>query len=243
MSLAEVAAAIRNGVAKIEAGKASLLTAATLFDAARALLQQATQGTRRPEPGQAIAAQTAALHRIAEVLTQAAHAEQGFTAYLSNVAAGDTSTVANLPAPTSAATRSPTPGIDRVEHLRRELPPPLEGANSGRKTHGRWFVGDRPAQQIISGEDEVADLAQSYLDRIGFRFAAISAHVEIKVAARVRQRWEQTGQTITVTLVINHELCGGPRSCFVYLPRLLPPGCSVTVVTPKSRHTFTGEPT
>ncbi|MGX7829781.1 DddA-like double-stranded DNA deaminase toxin [Actinokineospora sp. 24-640] len=131
----------------------------------------------------------------------------------------------------------------RVEQLRAELPPPLEGAGTGRKTHGRWFVGDRPAQTLISGEDDTARLAAGYLARVGAQRASIRAHAEIKLAALIRQRWEATGLTAHATIVINNLLCSGSTSCPVFLPWLLPPGCSLTVITPTERHTFTGDPT
>ncbi|MGW5051402.1 DddA-like double-stranded DNA deaminase toxin [Actinokineospora sp. NPDC004072] len=243
MSLADAVAAIREGLAKVDAGRAALISAATLFDGARTTVQQVTRGSQRPEPGQAIAAHTTALNRIAEVLGQAAEVHRVFSDYLATVA-GDTQPAQappRRPVPTPTSTGAPTPGRDRVEQLRRDLPPPIEGRRSGRKTHGRWFVGDRPAQSLVSGEDKVSDLAGSYLAQFGANLAAIRTHVEIKLAALIRQRHEHTGQTPRVTLVINNEICGGSASCQVYLPRLLPPGCSITVITPSYRQTFTGE--
>ncbi|MGX7825527.1 DddA-like double-stranded DNA deaminase toxin [Actinokineospora sp. 24-640] len=117
----------------------------------------------------------------------------------------------------------------------------MEGPGTGRKTHGRWFSGDQPAQPIVSGEDEDADLAGRYLAMLGPRIPTIRTHAEAKLAALIRHHWQTTGETSSATIVINHEICPGRMSCRTYLPRLLPPGCSITVVTPKTRHTFTGE--
>ncbi|MGW5054771.1 DddA-like double-stranded DNA deaminase toxin [Actinokineospora sp. NPDC004072] len=244
MSLVEVAAAMREGLGRIDAGKASLTAAAALFDEARALVQHSTRGTQRSEAGQAVAAQSEALRRIGEVLAQVDAAGQAMAEYLADITAPTTST--GTPPRRPPAGPRPRPSAlatGRVERLRSELPPPLDGPGTGRKTHGRWFIDDHPAQTIVSGEDDTADLAARYLARLGSRVPVIRTHAEAKLAALIRQHWETTGEEPQVTLVINHEVCPGRMSCRTYLPRLLPPGCSITVVTPRTRHTFTGDPT
>ena len=128
-----------------------------------------------------------------------------------------------------------------MEQLRAELPPPLRRKGTGRKTHGRWFAEGVPPRALVSGEDETSALATHYLDQIGEERAAIRSHVEVKLAALIRRHFDQTGRTANATVVINQEVCEGRSSCFTLLPLLLPPGCSITVYTPTTRHTFTGE--
>ena len=222
----------------MQEGTAALNAAAACFDEARSLIEQATGGSARAEPAQAVGLLTDALTRLGVVAGDAAGCKDKFTDYLTDVAGG-ANTQASGTTTTSHQPRGPSPGRDRAAQLRDQLP---ARTATNRKTHGRWFVGDRPAQALVSGEgDTTAELAAGYLARTGDQRAAVRAHVEIKLAALIRQRWEATGQNATVTLVINNEICEGDMSCFVFIPRLLPQGCSITVVTPTGRQTFTGE--
>ncbi|MGW5050105.1 DddA-like double-stranded DNA deaminase toxin [Actinokineospora sp. NPDC004072] len=233
MSIEAVAAAIRGALDKVSTGSASLTAATRHFEEARALIARATSGTGRPEAAAALDALTRALRQLGEVHGNATACANGFIEYLSNVAGA-----AGRRAPSAASMRSAHGS--KVEQARRELPPPIEGTMTGRKTHGRWFVGNGPVQTLISGRDHTAILAETYLDQLGAERAAINTHVEIKLSAMIRQRWEDTGATANVTLVINNNVCDGDLSCASFLPRLLPPGCSITVITPTGRQVFTG---
>uniref|UniRef100_UPI0031D7B615 hypothetical protein n=1 Tax=Saccharothrix mutabilis TaxID=33921 RepID=UPI0031D7B615 len=72
------------------------------------------------------------------------------------------------PFPAHQAEPSGPPVIppERVEELRRELPPPVV-PNSGQKTVGRWIGPDGTAEPIQSGFDQRSALVQSQLARMG----------------------------------------------------------------------------
>lgn len=150
-----VIAAIRAGVTQLTAGKALLLAATTHFDEARSLIEQATSGTSRPEPAQAVAAFTDALQRIGELLAHHDAAIEALTTYLSHIAAGTTAPAAPQPphcARPPLPSEQPRPGHPGgwVEQLRAELPPALKGKSTGRKTHGRGSSATaRPAQSSV----------------------------------------------------------------------------------------------
>ncbi len=179
-----------------------------------------------------------AKHELSTVLSTTGTVESTIRAYLTHLVADDEAST--LVQQVTRDTPRPDPAQDRVEQLRRELPP---RTSNNRKTHGQWFAGNGPARPLVSGEDQDAQLAKGYLAGIGEDRAVIRAHVEIKLAARIRQRHERSGRTTNVTLVINNEICQGDKSCPVYLPWLLPPDSSITVITPTARQTFTGDAT
>ncbi|WP_424185909.1 DddA-like double-stranded DNA deaminase toxin [Actinokineospora sp. G85] len=173
-------------------------------------------------------------HGVAQVVEM-------LTAYIGRLI-GDTGGSGEIRKPEVGGTPQPgfLWGADWVETVRRELPPDVR-PGSGEKTHSRWDAGDGEVKSSVSGEDEVAALVRSYLGKMTSRPLAIETHVEMKVAAHLRQRYEATGVPQHGFILINHQPCRGGRSCSFYLPRMLPPGCSLTVHgTGGYCRTFTG---
>lgn len=83
-------------------------------------------------------------------------------------------------------------------------------------------------------------LADTQLRELGYRPLSVARHVEVKVAAELRRRHEQTGTPQHATIVQNNVPCPGAFGCPRVLPVMLPDGCSLTVYGPNYRCTFTG---
>ncbi|MFD7656979.1 DddA-like double-stranded DNA deaminase toxin [Actinosynnema sp. NPDC059797] len=111
---------------------------------------------------------------------------------------------------------------ERIEALRRELPPPVV-PRTGQKTHGRWIGSDGTVQQIMSGRDARADLADQQLAAKGMPGQTVrSGDVEMKLAADMAVNGIRH-----VTVVINHVPCKGRWNCGPS-PRMLDTGlCGV----------------
>ncbi|GAA2662749.1 MULTISPECIES: DddA-like double-stranded DNA deaminase toxin [Actinosynnema] len=124
------------------------------------------------------------------------------------------------------AADEPAAPPDRIEELRRELPPPVT-PRMGQKTHGRWFGPDGKVRSAISGKDEGFALVLRTVREMGMTrgFPLRAADVEMKTAAHMRA----SGIT-SATLVINHVPCDdGMFSCDRMVPVLLPAGSTLTV--------------
>lgn len=135
---------------------------------------------------------------------------------------------------------------DQVTALRRQLPEPIKPAErgTGRKTHGRWIDADGTVREMVSGEDEFSSKANRYLTILGIRKTPWTVnHVELKLAARLREQHDLTGRPQHTTLVLNNVPCPGRLGCASLLPRLLPAGCSLTVHGPNYQRTFIGDTT
>jgi hypothetical protein len=236
VSFDKAAAEIRAGQAKIADGLSTLNRAAVLFDEARTLLRQAIQGTSRPEAGQALATlgqtiDTLVMHRQA---VQAA--STAVETYLANVASG-VRTVDAQPS-TSSAAKPPsvqpkpvTVSKERVDQLRRELPPditPLADRLPGTpqpKTHGRWIDPSGQVREEISGWDHKYRAAVEWFkSQPNRRRPATASDVEVKLA--VHMRLENIRH---VTLVINHVPCEGELGCDTLVPQILPAGYTLAV--------------
>ncbi|MGM1058929.1 DddA-like double-stranded DNA deaminase toxin [Saccharothrix sp. Mg75] len=91
---------------------------------------------------------------------------------------------------------------ERIEALRRELPPPVE-PGTGQRTHGRWIGPDGQVQQIISGRDARSKLVNEQLTEKGWaEGTARAGDVEMKLAAHM------TANGIRhATVVLNHVVC------------------------------------
>ena len=113
---------------------------------------------------------------------------------------------------------------ERIEQLRRELPPPVV-AGTGQKTRGYWIGADGTAQPVVSGRDDDADEADARLRDMGMpRKSAKTGDVEIKLATRMVREGIRHA-----TILINNEPCIGPFGCDTLVPALLPEGASLTV--------------
>ncbi|HWE88065.1 MAG TPA: DddA-like double-stranded DNA deaminase toxin [Pseudonocardiaceae bacterium] len=118
----------------------------------------------------------------------------------------------------------PVVPANRIEELRRELPPRVT-AGQGRKTHGRWVGADGATRSIISGRDHDSEFAEHELERRGMPGATTRpGDVELKLAAHMLRNGIRH-----VTVVINHSPCKGDYGCDTLVPILLPEGSTLTV--------------
>lgn len=131
---------------------------------------------------------------------------------------------------------------EQVDDLRRDLPEPIGPAErgTGRKTHGRWIGADGTTREIVSGMDAASKVVDDVLRSLGYARLWIAGHVEMKLAGRLCQQFEATGQQQHATIVQNNVPCPLDFGCASLLPRILPPGCSITVHAPNYRQTFNG---
>ncbi|MBW4716990.1 hypothetical protein KZQ38_07430 [Saccharothrix sp. SC076] len=113
---------------------------------------------------------------------------------------------------------------ERIEQLRRELPPPVV-PSTGQRTHGRWIGPDGQARPITSGKDARSDLAERQLAAKGLPSRTLrSGDVEMKLAADMAANGIKHA-----TVVINHVPCKGRMNCDTLVPILLPEGATLTV--------------
>ncbi|MFC6093930.1 DddA-like double-stranded DNA deaminase toxin [Saccharothrix lopnurensis] len=114
---------------------------------------------------------------------------------------------------------------ERVEAIRRTLPPPVV-PRTGQKTVGQWIGPDGDVESITSGFDQRSALVQGQLARMGLsEGSARSGDVEQKLAAHMAAHGIRHA-----TVIINNVPCRqGPDSCDALVPILLPEGYSLTV--------------
>lgn len=138
----------------------------------------------------------------------------------------------------TAAQSKPDPvSQDRVDELRRSLPPPVQPSER-QKTHGEWVAGtggDEVGGRIVSGRDDMeAAAVQFFKDQGARRMPSTVADVEVKLAVHMQN------QGITsATVAVNNEVCKGPYGCDTLLPKILPQGSALTVygTTPDGKPT------
>jgi hypothetical protein len=227
-SIGEVAAGVRAALKAVVAVRAQLTAGLDPIDAAGEAYARLGDGSSQPDlPTAAAQAQQSAqqIRQAIAVLDQATAAAERYLATIVG------------PAP-------PNEQLDtnQVDRLRRELPPPITAAErgTGRRTHGRWVGGDGVVRSVVSGKDEWSKYVDVVFDRMGESRLAVAHHAEMKVAARLRDRFDRTGEPQQATVVLNHEPCKSWKGCAALLPVLLPEGCSLTVHAPNYRRTFTG---
>ncbi|WP_156754652.1 DddA-like double-stranded DNA deaminase toxin [Actinokineospora pegani] len=139
-----------------------------------------------------------------------------------------------------AAIWAPAPH-PRVAHLPKYLPEPITRPGTGRKTHGNWQRSDGQTGSTVSGRSSEAQLARDYLAHHTNDDLLITEHVEMKIAAELRHTYLITGQVHHMTLALNNLPCRGLLSCEAMLPRILPPGSSITIHAPNGYYrTFCG---
>lgn len=232
MSLGEVAAQIERVCALSDQARRALVQADELLDDATALLAATLAGSNDSEWEQVRAHLTEASRRIRELLGNLNTAERDARAYLDNAIGPVSSPAATAEQPPTQRHTAPAPASDppvipaeRLDALRRELPPPIKDTDSGRKTHGRWIGPDGEARSIISGVDDDSRAADELLHRLGVpRKPARTADVEMKLAARmVRDHIRHA------TVLINNVPCKGRLSCDTLVPIMLPEGATLTV--------------
>ncbi|HEX5401850.1 MAG TPA: DddA-like double-stranded DNA deaminase toxin [Pseudonocardiaceae bacterium] len=219
------------------------LPAATLRQAAESLAQaaltlaQCAEGSTSQEPVDAVAEFTAACRQVTDTLRLVLRAEQAIRSYQRSIGAP----AAHAELDTARPRPSPAFSNTQVDRIRAGLPTRMarggdRSRDSNRKTHGLWFDEHGHSDDVVSGCDADQARVAAILAEMGMdRELTITADVEMKVAARMRERGVRR-----VTLVINHKVCEGRFGCDRFLPILLPEGCELTVYDVDGKKTYRG---
>ncbi|WP_258952106.1 hypothetical protein [Lentzea californiensis] len=157
VSLGEIGQSLNRVLDKAAEAGAALRTAVELAENARDLLQSASGGSLQADVEASNARFTQAVEGIAELHQHLGAAIDGTQKILHGLELGGR-VAAPRPAALSTSVPLPQPGVrERVDQLRRALPPPVQ-PRSGQKTHGRWFTDldepGTPARELASGHDE-----------------------------------------------------------------------------------------
>ncbi|SDM55626.1 SCP1.201-like deaminase [Lentzea albidocapillata subsp. violacea] len=247
VSLREIGESLNRVLDKAAEAGAALRTAAELAGDARDLLESAGGGSLQADVEVSNAQFAEAVEGIAHLHQQLGAAVDGTQKILHGLELGRSAKASRPAAPPSPSTSVPLPqpGVrERVDRLRRALPPPVQ-PRSGQKTHGRWFTGlDEPgtsARELASGHDELGLAAKQHLRDMGMPGTPVTAvDVEIKIAVHMARNGIRHA-----TVVLNNTPCKGRFGCDTLVPAVLPEGSSLTVhgVTPDGRimqKTYTG---
>lgn len=126
---------------------------------------------------------------------------------------------------------APEPPRPLVERLRRELPPDIipphvrPRGTPPAKTHARWVGPDGVVHVDTSGRDAKYQQALLWFEaQPGGRIPRRASDVEMKLAVHMRLEGIRS-----VTVVINHVPCPGEWGCDALVPKILPPGSSMTI--------------
>lgn len=242
MSIGDVVEQLDVVLDKIEATRTSLTRAAASMDEATETFGAAVSGTTAPDALLALAYFEAAEPDIRSSLAVLKAVEDSLRAYRTHVV-GESSPPSDTPDPRANRSRStdtaavPDPVTpERVEELRRELPPPVL-SSTGQKTHGRWIDPDGNVHREMSGKDRNSEMALRFFEEIRARRIPVTVvDVEIKLAIHMRNN-----DIRSTTLVLNNLPCRGPLGCNALIPVILPPGYTMTVYGPNGfRQTYEG---
>ncbi|WP_433262547.1 DddA-like double-stranded DNA deaminase toxin [Actinosynnema sp. CS-041913] len=205
-SVGDVAAGVRAACEKGGQARTALEQAEDLAQEAHAMLARALEGAHHLEAdaAQVLAAFTGMVDACKGYLWPLLNeAVKGAESYADRLAAESTPAPAPTsqrpaqppqqpptaqpqqpPARQSEAADPPTMPRERVEAIRRTLPPPVV-TGSGQKTVGQWInSADGTAEPVTSGFDQRSALVQSQLARMGLSAGTRrSGDVEMKVAA------------------------------------------------------------
>ncbi|MFS8104198.1 hypothetical protein LFM09_44515 [Lentzea alba] len=231
--------ALQRGLDKINQSIAAHHTAADLAEQARDLLAAAATGSTQADAEQTCALLTRVIEGISEPQGQLLHAgdrrrrDSFLPAQSRNRSRNQCGpALGRLARSRHRVTRAAGSGCvtrsvpaERLDALRRELPPPIKSTDSGRKTHGRWIGPDGVAQPITSGVDDDSRAAGERLRQLGILMRPTKASdVEMKVAARMVRDGIRHA-----TVLINNTPCRGRLSCDTLVPIMLPDGATLTV--------------
>ncbi|MEU4741205.1 DddA-like double-stranded DNA deaminase toxin [Actinosynnema sp. NPDC023658] len=228
MSLVDVATQVSRACDKASRCRDALGAAQEAAEDAQAVLSGALAGSGDPEAERAVADFTEVVRGVVDLW-------RALGAGMDHAQAVLDALLGTGPPPTPPTSRvepdhSPTIAPDRIEQLRRALPPHRAPGGPHQKTRGQWIGPDGTAQSIVSGRDEYSSAADTALrDRGMPRLSAKTADVEIKLAVRMAAEGIRHA-----TVVINAKPCAGPFGCDTLVPVLLPEGATLTVhgVTP-----------
>ena len=244
-TLGDVIARLRRVLDRCGQARDDLNQGAVLLEEASAQYAHAMDGAHDPIAEEALgllARSVADLNDAYRTLVALGERVQGYITSFEPATASGTSVSPSRRPP--APDPEHTPSVvspERVEQLRRQLPPPVV-RNSGQKTHGRWVAPDGSAQSMVSGEDELTARVNDVLKALGCPKlpARTASDVELKLAALMRDRGKMDPAMRHITVVINNRPCKGDFSCDELIPVILPEGYSLTVHAPNYRKRFTG---
>ncbi|WP_410665078.1 DddA-like double-stranded DNA deaminase toxin [Amycolatopsis sp. lyj-84] len=236
----EVAAALRAAVTSLEKAEQATQRAAGGFGESAEHLEPAVYGTANPEIG--------ALPGLYDELRQSAEqavshfrtVKATISAYLGKIGASATPANSEVTGPkwedgargrpgvhtTTTPTKSDPISQDRVDDLKRDLPPRVD-RREGQKTHGQWVTdsGEGDVGHIVSGRDDLeAAAVQFFKDQGARRIPSTTADVEVKLAVHMQNKG-----IISATVAVNNEVCKGPFGCETLVPKILPQGSALTV--------------
>ena len=242
-SLGEVGEGLNRVLNKAAEAGAALRTAAELAEDARGLLKEAAGGSPQADVETTNAQFAEAVKGIADLHRSLGAGVDGIQKILHSLEL-DGTTPGNAAPPTRPTPERSPPSGERVDRMRRDLPPPVQ-PRSGQKTHGRWFTDadapDTAARELTSGHDEWWEAAEQHLFYLGVPGIPVAAaDVEIKLAVHMA-----CNGIHHATLVLNNTPCKGRFGCDTLVPVVLPEGSSLTVhgVTPDGlmmKKTYTG---
>jgi len=188
---------------------------------AAAIMAEACAGTTQADLIEVTASFTEAHSRACELLT-------AFLALRATIHA-----LANKLAPDRArGSHSPPTAADRIDDIRRSLPPGFDGAQA----QGRWLGPGTDVTVVRSGVgDEWYDKAVAFIRSVAGPTSPVinlARHIEVKLAVRMRDE----GRKHEV-VIIDRQVCGRrtfdrdfPTTCDKYLKYFLKKGTSITVV-------------
>nr|WP_091457502.1 DddA-like double-stranded DNA deaminase toxin [Actinokineospora iranica] len=191
-SIEELTARLAGELARLTALKAAVMAAVLPpLDEVRQAVDALLHGTATHET---IATPLAHAHQgMGELYQALTVAQESISAAIAHQ--GVTTPATRPPQPTRTSTPAPPPAVsaERIDQLRRELPPdviPEERRPRGTprpKTHGRWIDPDGNTHTEVSGKDEKYEQAVAYFDSTPDQRVPLRAYdVEMKLAVHMR---------------------------------------------------------
>ncbi|WP_447002388.1 DddA-like double-stranded DNA deaminase toxin [Saccharothrix isguenensis] len=222
VSLGDVASGVRAACGKAAQARTALEQAEDLAQEAHDVLARALEGAHRLEADRAQV--LAIFTRVVDacksylwpLLNEAVKDAESYAAHLaaeSALASGSQRPAQHPAQPPTAQPQSqalpaksskpPVIPPERIEELRRGLPPPVV-PGTGQKTHGQWTTAEGEERTLVSGYGELLEECEKAFPELGLRrgLPNIASHVETKLAAYMRNHHVRSA-----TLVINNRPC------------------------------------
>ncbi|WP_116051384.1 DddA-like double-stranded DNA deaminase toxin [Amycolatopsis palatopharyngis] len=248
MSVTDLASGVEHALARIGAARDALTAAGGSLDEAHELWSPMVEGSHDEVQQVPLRAEQARLgsDKVYATLNTVEQLLRGYLNSLGVTTAPDASAPAGSPLladpgaparpPSIGPTRRPTSTLVTEERLRAARRR-VGSRPDGTPTHGEWVRSDGWSVRIISGPgDEHFHTAATQLADLGLPrpVSRLATHVEVKVAARMRE-----DGLPDETVVIDRSVCGTrpfdvhrQYTCDRYLSRILPPGARLRVVQP-----------
>lgn len=149
-SVEELIAQVGQAVARVQAARAHLETAAQQASEGRDVLGEVTAGTGYdPVLTEGVGGLTEAASNLVAIAGWLDAATAQRDAYTARIGPGATAD----PAPAAPPARRAAPS--QVDRMRADLPPPVQ-PQTGQKTHGQWVTPGGTPARLVSGRDELA---------------------------------------------------------------------------------------